>query len=43
VEQALQANPDELVYQPETLRMRGELRFNKGENEMAEVYFRETL
>ena len=32
VEQALQVHPDELVYRPETLRLRGELRLKTGSN-----------
>jgi tetratricopeptide (TPR) repeat protein len=43
VEQALQANPDELVYRPETLRIRGELRFKQGQTELAEAGFRESI
>jgi len=43
VEQALQANPDELVYRPEILRLRGELRLKHGNTELAEVDFREAI
>lgn len=43
VEQALQANPDELVYRPEILRIRGDLRLRQGETELAEVDFRESI
>ena len=43
VEQALQANPDELVYRPETLRLRGELRLKQGQTELAEADFREAI
>jgi predicted ATPase len=43
VEQALQANPDELAYRPETLRLRGELRFKQGQTELAEADFREAI
>ena len=43
VEQALQANPDELVYRPETLRLRGELRLKHGKIELAEAGFREAI
>ena len=34
VEQALQVNPDELVYRPETRRLRGELRLKQGQTEL---------
>ena len=43
VEQALQANPDELVWRPENLRRRGELRLTQGETELAEADFREAI
>ena len=43
VEQALQANPDELIYRPETLRLRGELRLKQGQTELAEADFREAI
>ena len=43
VEQALQANPDELIYRPETLRLRGELRIKQGQTELAETDFREAI
>jgi tetratricopeptide (TPR) repeat protein len=43
VEQALQVNPDELVYRPETLRLRGELRLKQGQTELAEADFREAI
>ena len=43
VEQALQANPDELAYRPETLRLRGELRLKQGQTELAEADFREAI
>ena len=43
VEQALQANPDELVYRPEMLRLRGELRLKQGQTELAESDFREAI
>jgi predicted ATPase len=39
VEQALQVNPDELIYRPETFRLRGELWLRRGETKMAEVDF----
>ena len=43
VEQALQANPDELVHRPEILRLRGELRLKQGDTELAEAGFREAI
>jgi tetratricopeptide (TPR) repeat protein len=43
VEQALQANPDELAYRPGTLRTRGELRLKRGQTELAEADFREGI
>jgi class 3 adenylate cyclase/tetratricopeptide (TPR) repeat protein len=43
VEQALQVNPDELVYRPETLRLRGELRLKQWQTELAEADFREAI
>jgi len=43
VEQALRANPDELVYQPEILATRGELRLKEGQIELAEGDFREAI
>jgi tetratricopeptide (TPR) repeat protein len=43
IEQALRANPDEVVYQPEILRMRGELRLKLGRNEEAEADFRDAI
>jgi predicted ATPase len=43
VEQALRANPHELVYRPETLRLRGELRLKIGQTEPAEADFREAI
>jgi tetratricopeptide (TPR) repeat protein len=43
VEQALQTNPDELVYRPEILRIRGELRLKIGQSELAETDFREAI
>ena len=43
VEQALQANPDEFAYRPETLRIRGELRLEQGQTELAEIDFREAI
>jgi hypothetical protein len=43
VEEALQANPDELVYRPGILRLRGELRLEHGQAETAEAGFREAI
>jgi tetratricopeptide (TPR) repeat protein len=43
IEQALRANPDELVCRPETLRIRGELRSKRAQAELAEADFREAL
>jgi class 3 adenylate cyclase/tetratricopeptide (TPR) repeat protein len=43
VEQALQANPVKLVYWPETLGLRGELRLKQGQTELAEADFREAI
>ena len=43
VQQALQANPDELPYRPEILRLRGELRLELGQTEPAGAGFREAI
>jgi class 3 adenylate cyclase/tetratricopeptide (TPR) repeat protein len=43
VEQALQANPDELVGRPENLRRRGELHLTQGQTELAEADFGEAI
>jgi len=43
IEQALQANPAELAWRPETLRLRGELRINLDETGPAEADFREAV
>jgi tetratricopeptide (TPR) repeat protein len=43
IEQAQRVNPDEIVYQPEILRTRGELRLKQGQTELAEVDFREAI
>src|SRR5205823_5471642 len=43
VEQALQVNPDELVYRPETLRLRGELRLKQAQTELGQADFREAI
>jgi tetratricopeptide (TPR) repeat protein len=42
-EHALQANADELVCRPETLRLRGELWLKQGRRELAEAGFREAI
>jgi tetratricopeptide (TPR) repeat protein len=43
VEQALQINPGELIYRPETFRLRGELRLKLGQTELAEAGFGEAI
>src|SRR6266849_5267517 len=43
VEQALRANPDELVIRPAALRLRGELRLKQGQSELAEADFGEAI
>ncbi len=43
VEQALQANPDELINRPEPLGLRGALRLAQGQIELAEADFREAI
>jgi class 3 adenylate cyclase/tetratricopeptide (TPR) repeat protein len=43
VEQALQANPDELVFRPENLTRRGALRLTQGQTELAEADLREAI
>jgi class 3 adenylate cyclase/tetratricopeptide (TPR) repeat protein len=43
VEQALHANPDQLVSRPEMLRLRGELRLKQEQMESAEADFREAI
>jgi tetratricopeptide (TPR) repeat protein len=43
VERALEANPDALVYRPETLRLRGALQLKGGQTELAEAGFREAI
>ncbi|HLW71841.1 MAG TPA: AAA family ATPase [Candidatus Binataceae bacterium] len=42
-EQALQVNPDELIYRSETLRLRGELRLRRGDAEKAVSDFRAAI
>jgi predicted ATPase len=41
--EALQANPEELYFRPETLRIRGNLRLKLGQTELAEADFREAI
>ena len=41
--EALQANPAELGYRPETLRIRGELRLRQGQAALAESDFRDAI
>ena len=43
LEDALKADPEELVYQPNILTRRGELRFKTGHLELAEADFREAI
>jgi class 3 adenylate cyclase/tetratricopeptide (TPR) repeat protein len=43
VQDALQANPEELVFLPNILTRRGELRLKLGQNELAEADFREAI
>jgi tetratricopeptide (TPR) repeat protein len=41
--EALQANPEELVFRPNALNCRGELRLKLGQTELAEADFREAI
>jgi len=43
VEQALEANPDELLFRPEALSLRAELRLKQGQRQSAEASFREAI
>lgn len=43
IEDALQVNPDELVFRPSMMTCRGELRLKLGETGLAEVDFREAI
>jgi tetratricopeptide (TPR) repeat protein len=43
VEKAIHANPDELAYRPETLRIRGEIQLKLGSPELAEADFRAAI
>jgi predicted ATPase len=43
IEEALQANPQELVFRPNILTCRGELRLKRGQTELAEADFHEAI
>jgi class 3 adenylate cyclase/tetratricopeptide (TPR) repeat protein len=43
IEQALNFNPDEHVYRPEALRIRGEVRLKQGDLQLAEADFRDSI
>jgi tetratricopeptide (TPR) repeat protein len=43
IEQALEANPEEMAYRPEALRIRGELRLKHGRRQLAETDFRDSI
>jgi predicted ATPase len=43
IEEALQANPEELVFRPNVLTFRGELRLKLGRTELAEADFHEAI
>jgi tetratricopeptide (TPR) repeat protein len=43
IEQALEANPDELAYRPEILRIRGLLRLRQAQIKLAEADFRDSI
>jgi tetratricopeptide (TPR) repeat protein len=43
VEKALEVTPEVLVYRPDTLRVRAELRLAKGQAELAEADFRDSI
>ena len=43
IEDALQANPEELIFRPNILTCRGELRLKIGQAELAEADFREAI
>jgi tetratricopeptide (TPR) repeat protein len=43
IERALEANPDEIIYRPEVLRIRGELRLRVGAREQAVADFDEAI
>ena len=43
IEEALQANPQELVFRPNTLTCRGEFRLKRGQSKLAEADFSEAI
>ncbi len=43
LENALEANPEEIIFRPHILTCRGDLRFKLGQNELAEADFREAI
>ena len=43
IERALEANPDEIIYRPKVLRIRGELRLRVGDREQAVADFNEAI
>ena len=43
LDEALTVNPDERYWRPETLRLRGEIRRQEGEKELAEADFRAAI
>jgi len=43
IEEALQANPEELAWWPDALRISGELRLKLGDAKAAEADFRESI
>jgi tetratricopeptide (TPR) repeat protein len=43
IDEALQANPEELIFRPDALACRGELRAKLGETEVAEADFRDAI
>ena len=43
VEEALNFNPEDAVWRPETLRIRGELRLKQGDLQLAEADFHDSL
>jgi class 3 adenylate cyclase/tetratricopeptide (TPR) repeat protein len=43
IERALEANPDEIIYRPEVLRLRGEFRLRVGDREQASADFGEAI
>src|SRR5262249_59448776 len=43
IERALEANPDEIIYRPEVLRLRGEFRLRVGDRKQAAADFGEAI